>query len=156
MRSDWERAMNGDLGRGDGGRRSGRKTRKGGRGFWEGRTSQSIDGSSTCASAPPRSVPGPARLGPRSIPLFGHIPAHLGAGSAHPFFGKECGSAHLRRHLRSSHSKSLALGSCTLHTACISMHWHCIVVRSFIRKGTIDLLREHAPSYVLHASLFLF
>ena len=90
---------------------------------------------STCASAPPRSVPGPA---PAWASIYFLICSYHGSSRRRSVFGKECGSAHLR----SSHSKSrLALGSCTLHTACISIHWYCIVL-----KGTINLLLpEHAP-----------
>jgi hypothetical protein len=110
--------MDGDLGSGDGGRRSGRKTRRGGRGYWEGRTSQSIDGRLDMRLCPSRSVPGPA---PAWASIYFLICSYHGSSRRRSVFGKECGSAHLR----SSHSKSLALGSCTLHTACISIHWYC-------------------------------
>lgn len=63
--------MEGDLGSGDGGRRSGRKTRRGGRGYWEGRTSQSIDGRLDM-----RLCPSPVRPWPRTglgLDLFPYL-----------------------------------------------------------------------------------
>ena len=131
----------------------GRRGRRRGTGFWKGKTSQSIDGSSTCTCAPPRSVPCPARLESRSFPLYGFSRRRCRVG-------KECGSAHSPAPPRLSHSSRvchLAAARCSAHHTITSLigisilertlitahHMYCICLYFFSNCDMYQIKSEH-------------
>ena len=122
----------------------GRRGRRRGTGFWKGKTNQSIDGSSTCTCAPPRSVPCPARLESRSFPLYGFSRRRYRVG-------KECGSAHSPAPPRLSHSSRvchLAVARCSAHHTITSL-----IGISILERTLITII---STPYVLHQSFISF
>jgi hypothetical protein len=117
--------MDGDLGSGDGGRMSGRKTRRGGRGYWEGRTSQSIDGRLDM-----RLCPSPVRPWPRTAwaSIYFLICSYHGSSRR-----RSASERNVALHIsgrRTARVWHLAVARCTQH---VSQYTGTV-------KGTINLL----------------